>query len=118
MNAHELGTKLVEMYNAGKHEEIAAELYSPAIKSYEADGSLSEGTEGLKKKYEWWEGNFELHGTKMKGPFPHGADKVAVVIWMDTTHKASGQRSEMEEVAVYDVKDGKIAEERFFYIGE
>jgi ketosteroid isomerase-like protein len=115
MNPNELGQKLVDLFNSGRHDEITATLYSPDIKSFEADGQLSEGLDGLRKKYDWWESTFEVHGTTAKGPFPHGDDKVAVIYWMDTTHKESGQRSQMEEIAVYDVKDGKIVEERFFY---
>jgi ketosteroid isomerase-like protein len=117
MKASELGERLVEMYNSGRHDDIVPQLYSPEIKSYEADGMLSEGLEGLKQKYDWFEANFEMHATTAKGPFPHGDDQVAVVFWMDTTHKPSGERSQMEEVAVYQVKDGKIVEERFFYPG-
>jgi ketosteroid isomerase-like protein len=33
------------------------------------------------------------------------------------TNKESGQRMKMEEAALYTVRDGKIAEERFFYGG-
>lgn len=116
MNAGELGKKLVEMFNSGQHDTITAELYSPDIKSYEADGQISEGLDGLKQKYDWWEANFEVHGTSAKGPFPHGEDRFAVVFWMDTTDKSCGKRSQLEEVAVYSVKDGKIVEERFFYV--
>ena len=116
MDGWELGKKLVEMFNAGHHDAITSELYSADIKSHEADGQVSEGLEALKQKYEWWEANFEVHGTTAKGPFPHGADRFAVVFWMDTTDKSCGKRSQSEEVAVYEVKDGKIVEERFFYV--
>lgn len=34
---------------------------------------------------------------------------------MDTTHRPSGQRSQSSEIAVYEVKDGKIVKEQFFY---
>ena len=36
---------------------------------------------------------------------------------MDVTVKESGQHMKMEEIALYTLKDGKIAEERFFYGG-
>ncbi len=36
---------------------------------------------------------------------------------MDVTPKESGQRMTMDEMAVYTIKNGKIAEERFFYNG-
>jgi len=34
---------------------------------------------------------------------------------MDTTHRPSGNRSTMSEIAVYEVKEGKIVKEQFFY---
>jgi ketosteroid isomerase-like protein len=34
---------------------------------------------------------------------------------MDTTHKPSGQRSKTSEIAVYEVQEGKIVKEQFFY---
>jgi ketosteroid isomerase-like protein len=34
---------------------------------------------------------------------------------MDITHRASGQRNTMQELGVYEVKDGKIVKEQFFY---
>ena len=34
---------------------------------------------------------------------------------MDVTPKASGERMQMDEVAVYTVKDGKIVQEEFLY---
>jgi len=36
---------------------------------------------------------------------------------MDMTPKASGQRMSLDEVGLYTLKDGKIAEERFFHGG-
>ena len=35
----------------------------------------------------------------------------------DLTNKQSGQRFQMEEVAVYQVSGGKIVREEFFYAG-
>jgi ketosteroid isomerase-like protein len=34
---------------------------------------------------------------------------------MDVTTKETGQRVQMNEIGLYTVRDGKIAEERFFY---
>jgi ketosteroid isomerase-like protein len=38
----------------------------------------------------------------------------AAKIVVEVTDKASGQRTEMSEIAVYEVRDGKIVHERFF----
>jgi ketosteroid isomerase-like protein len=72
------------------------------------------GFEGIQRKGEWWKDYFEVHGTTYLDPMV--ADNHFVVqIWMNTTHKTSGQRSQMNELAVYQVKNGKIWKEQFFY---
>ena len=49
-----------------------------------------------------------------RGPYVNG-DSIAIRWTMDITNKESGQRMAMDEVAVCTIRDGKIAEERFFY---
>ena len=99
------------------------ELYESDAVSVEAapmpggDGSTeTRGVDGIKGKHEWWSSNFEVHSANVDGPYPHGDGQFAVIFEMDTTHKESGQRSQMKEVAVYHVNDaGKITREEFFY---
>jgi ketosteroid isomerase-like protein len=55
-----------------------------------------------------------VHDSKVEGPYVNG-DEFTVRFVMDLTNKESGQRMTMDEIALYRVKDGKIAEERFFY---
>ncbi|EAQ29623.1 hypothetical protein NAP1_02585 [Erythrobacter sp. NAP1] len=71
-----------------------------------------EGREALIQKHQWWEDNAEMHSSSMQGPYVFG-DQFAVRYTMDVT--MDGERSQMAEVGVYTVKDGKIVEERFFY---
>ncbi|MBC7975998.1 MAG: nuclear transport factor 2 family protein, partial [Myxococcales bacterium] len=47
-------------------------------------------------------------------PYPNG-DRFAVRFNYDVTHKPSSKRIQMDEVALYTVKDGKIVREEFFY---
>jgi hypothetical protein len=49
-----------------------------------------------------------------RGPFV-GEDKFAVYYNLDVTFKPTGKRTPMEEMALYEVKDGKIVREQFFY---
>lgn len=115
MSALEVGNKLVGLFNEGKFDEIYENLYSPEIVSVEADGMEAKGFEGLQGKNQWWEENFETHSMKAEGPFPHGEGMFGVIYEMDTTHKPSGQRSQSRELGIYQVKDGKVCEERFCY---
>ncbi len=118
METKEIAKKLVELCKQGDFEKPYRELYSPKIVSIEndgkAEGAYVEGFAGIQKKGEWWEDNFEVHSTEVSDPLV--ADNwFSVRFIMDTTHKPSGQRSKMSEIAVYEVKEGKIVKEQFFY---
>ena len=78
------------------------------------DGPMSrvEGREQLLEKHQWWFDNAEVHSTSTDGPYVFG-DQFAVNYEMDVTMQ--GERTQMKEVALYTVRDGKIAEERFMY---
>lgn len=80
------------------------------------DGPMKrlEGREAVHGKGAWWFGAHEIHSYDAQGPFVNG-DQFSVVFRIDVTQKESGQRVKMDEVGLYTVKNGKIAEERFFY---
>ena len=118
METQEIAQKLVNYCKQGDYEKPYQELYSPKIVSIENDGKAEgahvEGFEGIQKKGEWWQENFEVHSTEVSEPLV--ADNwFSVRFDMDTTHKPSGHRSKMSEIAVYQVQDGKIVKEQFFY---
>jgi hypothetical protein len=114
-------TALVAACREGREGEALETLYDPGCLSVEAmPGEMAEaaGLDAIRGKHAWWAENFELHGATVEGPFPHGADRFAVIFGMDTTDKASGTRSQMREVAVYTVNPaGRIVREEFFYGG-
>lgn len=119
MTTMEIGKKLVELCNAGKHDDALKALYGEDIVSVEAaaqPGGSGEtrGIAAVKKKGDDWSAAHVIHSTKSEGPFPHG-DRFAVVHEFDITQKSSGQRIQMREVAVYTVKNDKIVREEFFY---
>lgn len=117
MKTNEIAQRLVELCNNGEWEKPYEELYSPHIISMEpGDGQFKrcEGMGQLMEKGKWWNETFEVHSSVAKGPLV-ADDYFSVVFNMDTTHKPSGQRSRMSEVAVYKVANGKIVEEQFFW---
>lgn len=121
MNTKEIAEKLVNYCKQGEYEKPYQELYSPNIVSIENEGKGEnahvQGMDGIKKKGEWWETNFEVHSTEVSEPLV--ADNwFSVRFDMDTTHRPSGFRSTMSEIAVYKVKEGKIVKEQFFYDDE
>lgn len=117
MNAQEVGTKLIELFNKGDFATIYGELYSPEIESIEASGDdrVAKGMEAINAKNEWWENTFEVHSANMEGPYSHGDDEFAVKTTMDVTDKAGGHRFEMQEIGVYRVEGGRVVQEKFYY---
>ena len=118
METKQIAKKLVDWCNEGNFEKPYQELYSPKIVSIENDGTAEgahvEGLEAIQKKGEWWQENFEVHSSEASEPIIAG-NWFSCIFRMDITHKPSGQRSTMEEIAVYQVQDGKIVKEQFFY---
>ena len=116
MKTQEIATNLVTWCKQGDWQRCYQELYSPNVVSVEPGGQtpVVEGMEAVQKKGEWWEETFEVHSSSVSEPTV--ADNwFSVKFDMDTTHKPSGQRSKTSEIAVYQVQDGKIVKEQFFY---
>ncbi len=121
MSIQEIGAQLVALCNAGKDHEAVDQLYDEKIVSIEGQGSEEmparmEGIEAIRGKHTWWYDNNEVHETKAFGPYcGHRDDQFIVRHWMDITPKQSGERLQMDEVALYTVKNGKIVQEEFLY---
>ena len=116
MTVTEIAKDLVSLCREGRYEEAMTRYYADDILSVEPEGPKPEsrGIEAVKEKVKWWEENMTVHSAETLGPFTHG-DRFVVEFKMDITNKMSGERSEMDEVGLYTVRDGKIVEEYFFY---
>jgi len=113
--AHEL----TDLCRAGKNLDAIAKLYSPEVVSIEPVGDETmpaemKGIDAIRGKNEWWYDTHEVHSVEVNGPFVNEHQFAAQYTW-DATIKKTGQRFQMEEMALYTVKDGKIVRERFFY---
>jgi ketosteroid isomerase-like protein len=119
MTALQVGNRLVELCKAQKNMQAVEELYDKNVESIEpwADESfpqVTKGIDGIKKKHEWWFSEVTYHSGDVKGPFIHGDDQFGAIFDMDVTMKSSNQRMKMTELAIYEVKNGKIVRERFY----
>lgn len=118
----EVGKKLVDLCKQGKFADAVESLYAPNIVSLEAMSmpqhpARQEGIDAVRAKNKQWVDNHEVHSCVVTGPFPKG-DQFVVFFGLDVTAKAgpmAGKRMKMDEAALYTVKDGKIAQEEFFY---
>jgi hypothetical protein len=120
--ALKIGKRLVDLCNAGESEKAVDELYSNGIVSIEGQGSEDmparmEGIDAIRKKSEWWFTNHEVHAMKATGPFcGHREDQFVVQFEIDVTPKVTGQRTQMNEVGIYTIRNGKVAQEEFLYL--
>jgi ketosteroid isomerase-like protein len=117
MTTAEMAKEFTELLKQGQNEAAAEKFNADDIVSYEAmEGPMAvcNGKEAVKQKGQWWEENNEVHGGSVEGPYVNG-DQFAVRFKFDITPKATGERVSMDEVGLYTVKNGKIAEERFYY---
>lgn len=87
-----------------------------SVESFAPPGAdkASQGMAAIQAKGEWWRANHEVHSFSVTGPWPH-EDRFIVGFQFDVTHKPSGQRMKMEEMALYTVQNGLIVREEFFY---
>ncbi|HEV7387053.1 MAG TPA: nuclear transport factor 2 family protein [Gemmatimonadaceae bacterium] len=112
--------ELVSFCRAGRNGDAINSLYSPDIVSIESMGNEtmpreSKGIDAIRGKNQWWAENNEVHSATVDGPFIGNDDKFAVYYNYDVTFKPTGKRNNMEEMALYTVKDGKVVREQFFY---
>lgn len=119
MTTHDVANDLVALCRQGKLTESGEKYWANDVVSVEANAPgggdpASRGIEAVRGKGKWWAENHEIHGVEVEGPYVNG-DQFLVRFKMDVTPKATGQRMTMDEMGVYTLKAGKIAEERFFY---
>ena len=118
----EIGQQIVALSNEGKGLEAIDQLYDEKIVSIEGQGSdelpqRMEGVAAVRGKSEWWYDNHEVHSSVATGPYAgHRDDQVVVRFNLDVTFKPSGERTQMEEVGLYTVQNGKVVQEEFLYL--
>jgi len=116
MTTAEIANRLIELVRAWEFEKVYAELYSPDVISIESSPHSPNvmGFDGLKKKSEAWNEMLEeLHGIQVSEPIV-AADFFSVKYIMDITYKGAPRVTE-DEIAIYQVKEGKIIMEKYYY---
>ncbi len=117
-STQQIATRLAELCRQGKFEAAQKELFADEAISIEprATPEFAKETKGLRaiiEKGHKFESMIEqVHGCTASVPLVAG-NAFAIALTMDVTMKGQG-RTKMEEVCVYQVKDGKIASEQFF----
>jgi len=118
MTTQEVADRLSELFKENKWAEAQAELFADDAESVEPPGSPGlqtvKGLDAIKKKGEDFNNMIEeVHGGYAGEPVVAGRF-IALAMGIDATYKGMG-RQKMDEIALYEVKDGKIVKEQFFY---
>jgi ketosteroid isomerase-like protein len=121
MTTQEVANRYMELEKQGKWMEIQDELYSQDIVSLEPEHAAAIGmqkmTKGLNavkaKAAAWNESIEEMHSGYCSEPVV-GGNFFSVAMGMDVTMKGA-KRMKMDEIAVFEVKDGKVVKEHFFF---
>jgi limonene-1,2-epoxide hydrolase len=117
MTTQEVADRFYQLAQQGNFDQIQEELYDENVKSIEPANSNWQNVQGLDKVREkakqWQEMTEEMHGGYTNKPQVAG-NFFTCIMGMDVTIRGQG-RMKMDEVAVYEVKDGKIVLEHFFF---
>ena len=118
MTTQEVAKRFYELAQQGNWHQIQDELFSHDAKSIEPAGaqglSTVQGIDKIKAKGKEWDNMVqETHGGYCNEPQVAGRF-FTCTMGADVTMEGQG-RLTMDEVALYEVKDGKIISEQFFY---
>jgi ketosteroid isomerase-like protein len=108
-----LAQRIVDLTIANDEAGMLA-LYDANVESKEASSPAAVGIEAIKSKFKMWQ---SMVTDAAFTPVTVVADGNAIVIeWAGrVTLAASGRLAEMDEVAVHEIRNGKIVKERFYY---
>lgn len=118
LTTEEVAAKFNQLSKEGKWDQIQEELFAENAVSIEPPNSPGlqsvEGLPAIRQKGKMFnEMVEEMHGGYSTDPVVAG-NHFSVAMGMDVTMKGQG-RMKMDEIALYEVKDGKIVKEQFFY---
>ena len=118
MTTQEVADRLNQLFKENKWSQVQDELFSEDAESIEPEKSQGlksvKGLDAIRKKGEQFNNMVEeIHGGYSSEPVV-GGNFIAVAMGLDATMKGMG-RTKMDEIAIYEVKDGKIIKEQFFF---
>jgi ketosteroid isomerase-like protein len=118
LTIQQIADRFHELAQQEKWFEIQEEFFADNVRSIEPEGSpymgYAEGKEAVRKKGEEFVSRItDFHGATTSAPFV-SSNHFAVVRKMDITVQPHG-RIQMNEIMMYEVRNGKIISEQFFY---
>jgi hypothetical protein len=118
MSTQQIANRLAELCNKGEFEAAQRELFANDAVSIEQHETPvfpkeTKGLEAIIEKGHKWASSVErIHECSTSKPLVAGS-AIAMTLALDLTMKGQG-RMKLQEICVYETKDGKIISERFF----
>lgn len=114
----EVAARMAELFRENKWAQIQDELYAEDAESIESNGGPGlqsvTGIDAIRQKGKEFKDQVEeVHDGWISEPIVAG-NFISVAMGMEVTLKGAG-RFRLDEIAVYEVKDGKIIREQFFF---
>ncbi len=118
MTTQDVANRMNELFKTNNWTQVQEELFADDCESIEpphAQGLQTvKGRDAIKKKGEDFQAAIEeMHGGWCSEPLV-GGNYISFAMGIDLTMKGMG-RMKMDEICVYEVRDGKITKEQFFY---
>ena len=117
MTTQEIATRLVELCRVGQYDQAYQELFDENATAIEPPHAPMPKVTGLnallEKSKQFGQMIDTIHSSYVSDPIVAG-NHFSCTMGLDFTGK-DGNRGNMEEVCVYEVKDGKIIKEQFFF---
>jgi SnoaL-like protein len=117
MTTQQVANRLVELCRKGEIPKAGEELYADSIVSVEPEHAplkTAKGKAAVQKRGQQFASMIEeRHSGSFSEPVVCGR-YFSIAMVLDATFKGQG-RMKMEEICLYEVKDGKIVFEQFFF---
>ncbi|MGZ3885557.1 MAG: SnoaL-like domain-containing protein [Bacteroidia bacterium] len=117
MTTQEVANRLVELCRTGKFAQAQEELFSDDVSSIEPAHSPIKSAKGKKaviqKGMDFAAMIEATHGGSFSEPVV-GGRYFSCAMTLDATFKGKG-RMQLDEICVFEVKDGKVVSEQFFF---
>jgi ketosteroid isomerase-like protein len=108
-----LARRIVDMTTSNADQEIF-QVYADDVESIEMNMPAMVGLDAMRKKLEGWNEMVSDPSFKAANVWVDGNN--IIIEWIgDVTLKATGKRAQLREIAIHEIKNGKIARERYYY---
>ena len=118
MTTQEVANRLVSLCREGKYAEVYQELYHEDAWSIEPEGGAwgtAKGMEAMKKKSEKFEEMVEeVFSSEISDPIA-AENFFSCTMKSKVKMRGMDEPVNLDEVCVYEVVDGKVVKEQFFY---